>query len=79
VGRSTIGLALSGLGGVWPVGISLSHRALATPVASRGAVHANQVHQVHGVSSDILVWLASRLDARCVKKAFVSPEPVLEL
>ena len=35
MGRRTIGLASSGLGRVWPVGISLSHRALATPVAGR--------------------------------------------
>ena len=33
-----------------------------------GAVHANQGCQVHGVSSDTLVWLASGLDVRCVKK-----------
>ena len=33
-----------------------------------GAVGANQGCQVHGVSSDILVRLASELDARCVKK-----------
>jgi hypothetical protein len=33
-----------------------------------GAVRANQGCQVHGVSSDTLVWLASGLDARCVKK-----------
>ena len=33
-----------------------------------GAVHANQGCQVHGVSSDTLVRLASGLDARCVKK-----------
>ena len=31
-----------------------------------GAVHANQGRQVHGVSSDTLVRLASGLDARCV-------------
>ena len=35
VGRRTIGLASSGLGRVWPVGISLSHRTPATPVAGR--------------------------------------------
>ena len=35
VGRRTIGLASSGLGRVWPVGISLSHRAPVTPVAVR--------------------------------------------
>ena len=35
LGRLTIGLASSGLGRVWPVGISLSHRAPATPVAGR--------------------------------------------
>ena len=33
-----------------------------------GAVHANQGRQVHGVSSDTLVRLASGLDAHCVKK-----------
>uniref|UniRef100_A0A8C7HBW7 Uncharacterized protein n=1 Tax=Oncorhynchus kisutch TaxID=8019 RepID=A0A8C7HBW7_ONCKI len=33
-----------------------------------GAVSANQGCQVHGVSSDTLVRLASGLDARCVKK-----------
>ena len=33
-----------------------------------GAVHTNQGRQVHGVSSDTLVRLASGLDARCVKK-----------
>ena len=33
-----------------------------------GAVHANQGCQVHSVSSDTLVRLASGLDARCVKK-----------
>jgi hypothetical protein len=35
VGRRTIGLASSGLGRVWPVGISLSHLAPATPVAGK--------------------------------------------
>ena len=46
------------------------------PVSSRtsdscggpGRVRTNQGCQVHGVSSDTLVWLASGLDARCVKK-----------
>jgi hypothetical protein len=33
-----------------------------------GAVHAKQGCQVHGVSSNTLVRLASGLDARCVKK-----------
>ena len=33
-----------------------------------GAVRANQGCQVHGVSSDTSVRLASGLDARCVKK-----------
>ena len=32
------------------------------------AVRASQGCQVHGVSSDTLVWLASGLDARCNKK-----------
>ena len=36
-----------------------------------GAVHANQSHQVHGVSSNTLVRLASGLDACCVKKQCV--------
>ena len=31
-------------------------------------MRANQGCQVHGVSSDPLVRLAARLDARCVKK-----------
>jgi hypothetical protein len=35
-----------------------------------GAVRANQGCQVHGVSSDTLVRLASGLDARCVKKQY---------
>ena len=34
----------------------------------RGAVRASQGSQVHAVSSDTLVRLASGLDARCVKK-----------
>ena len=34
-----------------------------------GAVRANQGCQVHGVSSNTLVRLASGLDARCVKEA----------
>ena len=33
-----------------------------------GAVRANQACQVHSVSSDTLVRLASGLDVRCVKK-----------
>ena len=33
-----------------------------------GAVHVNQGRQVHSVSSDTLVRLASWLDVRCVKK-----------
>ena len=36
-----------------------------------GTVCANQGGQVHCVSSDALVRLASRLDARCVKKQCV--------
>ena len=47
------------------VGISLSHHALATTVAGRARQPGRQVH---GVSSDTLVRLASGLDARCVKK-----------
>jgi hypothetical protein len=95
MGRRKIALALSGLGRVWLVGISLSHRALVTPVAGLGAEHANQGRQVYSVSSDTLVRLASRLDARCVEEAvrlgwvvfrgdawlstLVSPAPVREL
>ena len=33
-----------------------------------GTVRANEGRQVHGVSSDTLVRLASGLDVRCVKK-----------
>ena len=33
-----------------------------------GAVDTNQGRQVHSVSSDTLVWLASGWDAHCVKK-----------
>jgi hypothetical protein len=36
-----------------------------------GVVHANQDCQVHSVSSDTLVRLASGLDARCVKLGWV--------
>jgi hypothetical protein len=43
-------------GGVWPVGIFLSHCAPATPVA--GAVHTIQVHSV---SSDTLVRVGCAL------------------
>ena len=46
-------------------GLSLSHRTPATPVAGRAQC---ALTKVHSVSSDILVWLASGLDARCVKK-----------
>jgi hypothetical protein len=49
---------LSGLGRVWLVGKSLSHHALETPVVGR----ARQGCQVHGVSSDTLVRMASGLD-----------------
>ena len=38
------------------------------PCGGPGAVRASQGCQVHGVSSDTLVRLASGLDARCVKK-----------
>ena len=55
MGRCTIGLVSSGLGRAWPVGMSFSHRAPATPVAGRA-------------HSDTLVRLASGLDAHCVKK-----------
>ena len=37
--RRKIGLASSGLGRVWPVGKSFSHRAPATPVAGRVSDH----------------------------------------
>ena len=45
-----------------------SRDIIVSPVAGPGAVHANQGCQVHGVSSNTLVRLASGLDACCVKK-----------
>ena len=39
-----------------------------TTAPGPGAMRANQGCQVHGVSSDTLVRLATGLDARCVKK-----------
>ena len=62
-GRRTIGLASSGLGRAWPVGMSLSHHAPATPVAGRV-----QCALTNSVSSNTLVWLASGLAVRCVQK-----------
>ena len=59
----------SGLGRVWPVGKSLSHCAPATPVAGLGAVRTNQGCQVHGVSSDTLVRLASGLDGAVLRSS----------
>ena len=56
-----------GLGRVWPVGKSLSHRAPATPVCGPGTVRANQGCQVHGVSSDT-EEAGFRVGWRCVKK-----------
>ena len=64
VGRRTIDLASSWLGRAWSVGVSLSHRAPATPVAARAQCALTKVARY----SDTLVWLASGLDARCVKK-----------
>ena len=53
--------------GFGPAGMSLSHRALATPVV--GQVHAGlDGRQVNGVSSNTLVWLASGLSRHCLKK-----------
>ena len=70
--RRTIGPASSGVGRVWPAGISLSHHSLATSVsgwAQCTLTRSNQIKsQVYGVSSDTLVRLASGLDVRCVKK-----------
>ena len=52
---------------VSPEGMSLSHRALATPVA--GLAHARcPGRQVYCVSSDTLVRLASGLSEQCVKE-----------
>ena len=62
MGRRTIGPALSGLGRVWPAGISLSHRTLATPVAGRAQCTLTRS------PGDTLVQLASGLDGHCVKK-----------
>jgi hypothetical protein len=56
---------LSGLGRVWPVG--MSHRAPATPVACRAQCALTRLPGAR-CFPDILVWLASGLDARCVKK-----------
>ncbi|XP_064849585.1 tyrosine-protein phosphatase non-receptor type 18-like [Oncorhynchus masou masou] len=56
-------------GFVWPVGKSLSHRAPATPVVGRFAVRAKQGCQVHGVSSDTLVRLASGLDGAVLRSS----------
>ena len=68
VGRRTIGLA------------SFVSSRTSDSCGGLGAVHANQGCQVHGVSSDTLVRLASGLDARFVKTFnLVSPEPVREL
>ena len=60
----------------WPSGVREGRAGRDILVSSRtsdscggpGAGHANQGCQVHGVFSDTLVRLASRLDARCVKK-----------
>ena len=66
-GRS-IGLASSGLGrGLAGRDILVSSRT-SNSCGRPGAVHANQGRQVHSVSSDTLVRLASGLDAHCVKK-----------
>ena len=48
--------------------MSLSHCALATPVAGWGHAHGRQLD---GVSSDTLVRLASELSGQCVKKQCV--------
>jgi hypothetical protein len=47
--------------GAWPVGMSLSHRAPATPVAGQAQCALIKVARC-------TVRLASGLDARCVKK-----------
>jgi hypothetical protein len=60
--RLWVRLASSGLGRGWPVEMSLSHRAPATPVAGREQCALTQGCQVHGVSSDTLMRLASGLD-----------------
>jgi dienelactone hydrolase len=62
---------LSGLSGHVDLRLLLLWIDTFVPVSScggPGAVHANQGRQVHSVSSDTLVWLASGLDARCVKQ-----------
>ena len=65
--RRTIGPASSGFGRVWPAGISLSHRALAAPVAGRVQCTLTRSPGVR-CFLDTLVRLASGLDVRCVKK-----------
>ena len=93
-GRRTIGLASSGLGRVWPVGISLSHRALVTPVAGWAQCTLTRSPGARCFLQHI--GAAGFRVARCVKKqcslvglccvsedawlsTFVSPEPIWEL
>ena len=68
MGRRTIGLASSGLGRVWPVGISLSHRAPATPVAGRAQCTLTKVARCTVFPPTHPTRLTSGLDARCVQK-----------
>jgi hypothetical protein len=49
VWRCTIGLASSRLGRVWPVGISLSHRAPATLVAGRAQCMLTKLYHYHEI------------------------------
>ena len=68
MGRRTIGLASSGVReGLAGRDILVSSRT-SDSCGVPDAVHANQGCQVHSVSSDTLVQLASGLDERCVKK-----------
>jgi hypothetical protein len=50
--------------------VLVSSRSSQPSCGGLGTVSANQGCQVHGVSSDTLVRLASRLDTRCVKKQY---------
>jgi hypothetical protein len=48
----------------------VGQRTIGLASSGLGVVRANQGFQVHSVSSDTLVRLASGLDVRCVKKQY---------
>jgi sarcosine oxidase gamma subunit len=93
MGQRTIGLASSGLGRVWLVGISLSHRALATLVAGQAQCTLTRSLGVRcflrhigaaGFRVGCALLRSSAAWLGCVSEGawlstFVSPEPVREL